>query len=118
MMNMQKVGIFEQFKPRGKNGSHTGSNPMKTGIRAIHYAYFRDGQGGTVRGMVSRFTYLGLSVSPPEVFPVHLANPVRRSQVAVLVPLQLRPHLMTFRRALRPLLAIRSHRLGGWANSN
>jgi len=39
--------------------------------------------------MVSRFTHLGLSVSPPEVFPVHLANPVRRSQVAVLVPLQL-----------------------------
>jgi hypothetical protein len=39
--------------------------------------------------MVSRFTHLGLSVSPPEVLPVHLANPVRRSQVAVLVPLQL-----------------------------
>lgn len=41
MMNMQKVGMLEQFKQRCKNGSESGSNPMNTGLRAIHYAYNR-----------------------------------------------------------------------------
>lgn len=39
MMNIQKLGTVTQFKPRCKNGSKSGSNPMNTVLRAIHYAY-------------------------------------------------------------------------------
>ncbi len=39
MMNMQKLGTVVQFKQRFKNRSNTGSNPMNTGLRVIHYAY-------------------------------------------------------------------------------
>ncbi len=56
MMNMQKVGTFIQSKSGIKNEVETGSNPMNTGFRTIHYAYIREGQGGTVRGMISRLT--------------------------------------------------------------
>lgn len=42
MMNMQKVGTFIQSKSGSKNEVETGSNPMNTGIRTIHYAYIKD----------------------------------------------------------------------------
>jgi hypothetical protein len=46
MMNMAKLGIVLQAaKLLGNTG-----NPMNTGLRAIHYAYFRVRKGGTVRG--------------------------------------------------------------------
>ena len=38
IMNMRKLGTLVQFKSRGKNGAELGSNPMNTGLRAIHYA--------------------------------------------------------------------------------
>lgn len=55
MMNMQKVGTFIQSKSGSKNEVNTGSNPMNTGFRTIHYANIREGQGGTVSGIVSAF---------------------------------------------------------------
>lgn len=60
MMNMAKVGmVLQAAKPLGNT-----ENPMNTGLRAIHYAYFREGQSGTVRGIVSRLTYQRLAVAP------------------------------------------------------
>jgi len=42
MMNMQKVGTFVQSKTGTINEGETGSKPMNTGIRTIHYAYIKD----------------------------------------------------------------------------
>lgn len=63
-MNMQKVGTFTQSKSRFKNEAPTGSNPMNTGLRAIHYANIRARQSGTVRGMVAHLTECRLIESP------------------------------------------------------
>lgn len=45
MMNMAKLGIvLYAAKPFGNTG-----NPMNTGLRAIHYAYFRSRHVATAR---------------------------------------------------------------------
>lgn len=62
-MNMLKVGTLTQSKSGLKNVAKSGSNPMNTGLRAIHYANIRARQSGTVRGLVSRLTEHGLAVS-------------------------------------------------------
>lgn len=69
MMNMAELGIVLQA---AKSFEST-ENPMNTGLRAIHYANFMGGLGGTVGGS---FTHAGKLKSAP-FFAPNCLNPAK-----------------------------------------
>lgn len=52
------------YFPRQEAREDVWHSPINFILHNIHYANIKEGQGGTVRGLVSHFTYLRLAVSP------------------------------------------------------
>ena len=67
IMNMRKPGMLIQSKTSFKNHLQSIVKPMDSGLRAIHYEYLKDGQGGIVRGMVVHLTYHRIPVKTYQI---------------------------------------------------